>query len=133
MRTSGEFAQRGGAHDPMRYTVKTPEGELTFNSFGEVERAWLQHLIDPEDEIQEEGSTRWRKASSFPVLVRARRESPRVWGGSQALWILLGIVLASAALYLIAKGKLLYGLVASLAVGLLLTQVTYRAFKRTRL
>jgi hypothetical protein len=117
----------------MRYTVRTPEGELTFNSFGEVERAWLQHLIEPDDEIKEEGSSRWRKASSFPVLVRARRQSAHAWGGSQALWILIGIVLGSAALYFIAKGRVLYGLVTSLAVALLLTQVAYRAFKRTRL
>jgi hypothetical protein len=133
MRTRPRIGSSGGLYDRMRYTVKTPEGELTFSSFGEVERAWLQHLIDPEDEIRGEGSTHWRKASSFPVLVRARRQSAAVWGGSQSLWILIGIVLGSVALYFIVKGKLLIGLTTALGVALLLTQVTYRAFKRTRL
>src|SRR6202022_1831994 len=110
MRTRPIIDSSGGLYDRMRYTVKTPEGELTYNSFGEVERAWMQHLIDPEDEIRGEDSTRWRKASSFPVLVRARRQSAATWGGSQALWILIGIMLGSAALYFIAKGKLLIGL-----------------------
>ncbi len=116
----------------MRYTVRTPEGELTFKSFGEVERAWLQGLVEPDDEIQEEGSSKWRKASSLPLLVQARRHGDAVWGGTQPAWIVVAIVLASAALYLIAKGRTWYGLTLAFGLALLLTRVTYKAFKRSR-
>jgi len=116
----------------MRYTVRTPEGELTYSSFGEVERAWLNGLVDGDDEIREEGTSKWRKASSFPVLAQARRRGDAVWGGTQSAWIVIAIILASAALYSIAKGHVWYGLAIAVALALLLTKVTYKAFKRSR-
>ncbi|HYR54681.1 MAG TPA: hypothetical protein VEM39_01090 [Myxococcaceae bacterium] len=116
----------------MRYTVRTPEGELTYNSFGEVERAWLNGLVDGDDEIREEGASKWRKASTFPVLAQARRRGDAVWGGTQSAWIVIAIILASAALYSIARGHLWYGLAIAFALALLLTRVTYKAFKRSR-
>ncbi len=133
MRTEAIYWSLGprGAPD-MRYTVRTPEGELTFNSFGEVERAWLQGLVDPDDEIREEGSTKWRKASTLPLLVQARRRGNAVWGGTQSAWIVVAIVLGSAALYSIAKGHTWLGLMVAFGLALLLTRVTYRAFKRSR-
>jgi hypothetical protein len=116
----------------VRYTVRTPEGELTYNSFGEVERAWLNGLVDGDDEIREEGASKWRKASSFKVLAQARRRGDAVWGGTQSAWIVIAIILASAALYSIARGHLWYGLAIAVALALLLTKVTYKAFKRSR-
>lgn len=116
----------------MRYVVRTPEGELTFNSFGEVEKAWLQGLVEPDDEIREEGASKWRKASTLPLLVQARRQGDAVWGGTQSAWIVVSIALASAALYSIAKGRTWLGLAIAFALALLLTRVTYRAFKRRR-
>lgn len=116
----------------MRYTVKTQEGELTFPSFGEVERAWLQGLVEPEDEICQEGSGIWKKASSFPVLMQARRRGDAVWGGTQAAWIMIAVIFGSAALYLISKGRIAFGLGLAVVLSLLLTRVTYKAFKRTR-
>jgi hypothetical protein len=116
----------------VRYFVRTPEGELVFNSFGEVERAFLQGLVEPDDEIREEGANKWRKASTLPLLLQARRRGDAVWGGTQSAWIIVSIVFASAALYLIAKGRTWLGLTIAFALALLLTRVTYRAFKRTR-
>lgn len=116
----------------MRYTVRTQEGELTFNSFGEVERAFLQGLVEPQDEIREEGSSTWRKASSLPLLVQARRRGDAVWGGTQAAWIMIAVIFGSIALYMIAKGQIAIGLGLVVVLSLLLTRVTYKAFKRTR-
>ena len=132
----------------MRFRVRSPEGELQYESFGEVEKAYLAGLVDPDDELLEEGSTRWRKASTFPHLARARRTGNQVWGGTQSVWILCGVVFGSISLYLLVKGWIAYGqkaplvdvlksywvpgLVIGLALGSLLTTVTYRAFKRTR-
>jgi len=116
----------------MRYTVRTQEGELTFNSFGEVERAFLQGLVEPHDEIREEGSSAWRKASTIPLLVQARRRGDAVWGGTQAAWIMIAVIFGSIALYMIARGRIAIGLGLVVVLSLLLTRVTYRAFKRTR-
>jgi hypothetical protein len=133
MRTETSYGTLYPRSEPtMRYTVRTPEGELTFNSFGEVERAWLQGLVESDDEILEEGSTKWRKASTVPLLAQARRRGDAVWGGTQPAWIVIAIVLASAALYSIAKGHTWFGLIMAFGLALLLTRVTFRAFKRSR-
>ena len=49
----------------MKYTVRSGEGEVTFESFGALERAFWSGLVDPEDKVQEEGATAWRRADSF--------------------------------------------------------------------
>jgi hypothetical protein len=132
----------------MRYRVRSPEGELTYETFGEVEKAFLNGLVDLNDELLEEGQTRWRKASSIPVLAQARRSGNQVWAGTQMAWLLILIVFGSVALYLLVNGWIAYdnkvplmevakhywipGLVVAIALGSILTTVTYRAFKRTR-
>ena len=131
----------------MRYRVRTPEGELSYESFGEVERAYLSGLVDPEDEVLEEGTTRWRKAGAIPTLAKARRSGNQVWGGTQMIWILIFISLGSVALYLLGKGwaaqhtqplmdvMIHYwapGGLLAIVLGTLLTTITYRAQKRTR-
>jgi hypothetical protein len=119
--------------------VRTPEGELTFQSFGEVERAYLQGLVDPEDELLEEGTTKWRKANTFPLLVQARRHGNAVWEGTQMAWMVVTMVVGSTAMYLIFKGiakenwlQTSIGFLLAITLGVLLTRVTMKAFKRTR-
>jgi hypothetical protein len=116
----------------VRWQVRTPDGELTFPNFGEVERAYVQGLIEPDDELLEEGSTKWRKARSFPILAQTRRPPNAVWQGTQKAWVFLFLVLGFAALYCFQKGMLLVGLALAMVVGLLLTRITYKAYKRTR-
>ena len=66
----------------MRHTVRTLYGGLTFDSFGDAERAWRQALVEPDDEIWEEGSTKVAKALLRALLVQARRRADAVWGGT---------------------------------------------------
>jgi hypothetical protein len=133
----------------MRFRVRTPDGELTYESFGEVERAYLAGLVEPQDEVLEDGTSRWRKAGAIPELARARRMGNQVWGGTQMIWILIFITFGSVALYLLAKGWAAYdkkeplqtvalhywlpGGVLAIILGSLLTTITYRASKRSRL
>lgn len=116
----------------MRYRVKSPEGELVYASFLEVEKAYLDGLVGPEDEVMEEGAQKWRRAKTIPNLVHARRRGNQVWGGTQMIWVMVAAVFGSVALRLMLKGHPIYGLVLGFAVGSLLTTVTYRAFKRTK-
>lgn len=116
----------------MKFQVRTKEGELSFGSFGEVERAWLMGLVEPDDELLEEGKTTWRKASSYPVLVHARRSGDQAWGGSWFLWTVAGIMLGSCALWLLKDGYWLYGGTVGVLTAMVMVHVTVRASKRSR-
>ena len=85
----------------MKYRVRSKEGELEYESFGQVEKAWLMGLIDPSDELLEEGHTKWRRADSIPLLVSARRSGDQVWMGTWFLWTLFGVIGGSMALWFI--------------------------------
>jgi hypothetical protein len=127
----------------MKFTVRTKDGELTDGSFGEVENAWLLGLVGPDDELLEEGKTKWRKASSFPYLVNARRTGEQAWGGAWFLWTVIGILAGSGALYELKAGitalthgeltaELVIGTVLGIATAYVMLQVTLRAQRRAR-
>jgi hypothetical protein len=115
-----------------KYRVKSKEGELVFGSFGEVERAWLQGLVEPDDEVLEEGSTRWRRAGSIPLLAKARRYGNQVWGGTQNLWIFFAIVLISLDFYLLLRGHVLMAIWLGVATAMILVRVMVNAHKKTK-
>lgn len=87
----------------MKFRVRPKDGtgELEYSSFGQVEQAWLLGLIEPDDELLEEGKTTWRKANSFPLLVRARRSGDQVWLGTWFAWVVLGVTFGTIALILL--------------------------------
>ena len=114
----------------MRYRVRTPEGELEYESILHVEQAYIAGLVDPEDEVREEGATLWRKAASIPTLARARRARPRSAGRAQLLTILAAVVLGALSLVLLTRGSMLPGLLLAMVVVSVLTRVTYKAFRR---
>jgi hypothetical protein len=116
----------------LKYKVKTQDGELEFQSFGEVERAWLMGLVGPDDELLEDGKTMWRKASSFPHLVNARRTGDQAWGGSWFLWTVIGVTLGSSALWLLKAGEYLYGGLLGLMTAMVMIHVTVRAAQRSK-
>lgn len=116
----------------MKFRVKTPEGELEFQSFGEVERAWLMGLVGPDDELLEAGQTKWRKARTFPLLVNARRTGEQAWGGSWFLWVILGVLFGSATLWLLEAGLWVYaGPLGFLTAGVMI-HVTILASRRSK-
>lgn len=117
----------------MRYRVRTPEGELEYESLLHVEQAYLAGLVAPEDEVLEEGGTLWRKASTLPNLARARRPvSSRSSHRTQPLIILIAVVLGVFSLLLVWSGRGLFALLGALAVISLLWRVTIDAFRRKR-
>ncbi len=112
----------------MRYTVRTKDGSLTYGSMGEVEKAYRSGLVEPEDEIQEEGTTTWRKAGAIPVLARQPKGLDRLNVRSQA-WTVFALCLLALSLYCLVKGLVWVAVASALAVSFILTRVTYKAFR----
>lgn len=117
----------------MKYRVRSKEGgELEYSSFGQVEQAWLLGLIDPEDEVLEEGKTVWRKASSIPLLVNARRSGEQVWVGTWFAWTLLGVAGGTIALVLFHRHNYVAGMIVAFVVAGLMIRITVNAYERRK-
>lgn len=99
----------------MRLRVRTPDGELSFGSKFELSKAYAQGLVDPTDEILEEGGTRWRKASELPELKNVRAKPPGVPAQLRSMLFLVATLVV--ALVLIFRESETY---TSRGVGLLL-------------
>jgi len=117
----------------MGYRVRTPDGELDYATLRDVEVAYTQGLVAPEDEVLEEGHSTWRKAASIPALAQARPESKGLSARAQVLSVLGAVLLGCWALMLIASNswpRRGLGIVLALVMSTLLSRVTYKAFKR---
>jgi hypothetical protein len=115
----------------MRYRVRTPEGELDYPDLLTLEQAYVQGLVEPQDEVQEEGGALWRKAGSLPSLVRAQRAAPKPWDRAQALTIGAVVLLSALALVLMQRGAGWMPVLAiALIVAAVLMRVTRKAFQR---
>ena len=119
----------------MRYRVRTPEGELDYLSFREVELAYMQGLVGPNDEVREEGQELWRKASTIPLLARARPSDPGLLARMPGVAVVGAVLLGLGSLVLILSDswpRRGLGIVLALMTSALLTRVTHKAFKRSR-
>lgn len=118
----------------MRYRVRTPEGELEYESILHVEQAYLAGLVDPEDEVLEEGGTLWRKAATIPTLARARGTGIQYWAhkNSQTLSIVIAAIAGLFSLFLMKMGYGLWALAPALGASSMVWRVTYKAFNRRR-
>lgn len=117
----------------MGYRVRTPDGELAYPTLRDVEVAYTQGLVDPDDEVLEDGHSTWRKASSIPALARARTQSKGLARRTQMLSVMGAVLLGAGALALIMSDswpRRALGIVLALAMSVLLTRVTSSAFKR---
>lgn len=114
----------------MKYRVRNQDGEIEFKSFGQLEEAWLMGLVEPTDEVLEDGKTLWRRADTIPLLARARRHGDSVWSGSWFLWTLIGVAGGTAALWMFHEKNYIVGLVIAIVVALLMIRVTMTAQKR---
>ncbi|AFE06279.1 hypothetical protein COCOR_05251 [Corallococcus coralloides DSM 2259] len=119
----------------MAYRVRSPDGELMFPSLGDIERAYLQGLVDPDDEVREDGAEKWRKASSLPALARAKRPHGQDTSKrAQTLTVVGAVAVGVLALVLLFTGTnwnvRMMGIALALVVSGLLTRVTFKAYKR---
>jgi hypothetical protein len=116
----------------MAYRVRNEHGELRFDTFEHLRDAYLQHLVEPDDEVLENGSQTWRKAGSFPALVRALEARPTALG-REARWYLLALVLLGSGAYFVVFG---WGLVSFAIVAAIIASfviwTTFTSFRRRR-
>ncbi len=117
----------------MKYTVRNKDGELTYGSMEEIKTAYVIGLIEPEDEIVEEGAKVVRKAGAIPLLVTARKVTHQK-GQSNAMrgWVIGALVLAMFAFYFLIKGVWTWGGLAAFGVVVMLYRVTTMAAKRPK-
>ena len=117
----------------MKYTVKNQDGELTYGSLEEVKTAYVLGLVEPEDQVLEEGATLWRKAGAIPLLVTAKKVTGDR-GQSNAVrgWVIGALVLAFFAFYFLIKGSWVWGGLATFGVVSMLIRVTVLAARRKR-
>lgn len=87
----------------MKYTVKNEDGQLTFDSLTHLRQMYEQGLVSPEDQIQPEGSTTWRRADALPELqgLAPRRPDEARWH----LWGMAAALCLTAALYALVKAR----------------------------
>jgi hypothetical protein len=83
----------------MPYRVRSPDGELQFPHLADVAQAYSAGLVDPEDEVQEVGSSTWHKARTLTVLAGTKVQA-RQGGKSPARTAILAAVLGMLSLYL---------------------------------
>ncbi|NBD10797.1 MULTISPECIES: hypothetical protein [Corallococcus] len=118
----------------MAYRVRTPDGELMFPSLGDIERAYVQGLVDPNDEVREDGAEKWRKASSLPALARAKKPQSGKAARAQTFTVLGAVALGVGALLVMVLGRTpavrMLGIALALVVSGILMRVTFKAYKR---
>lgn len=59
----------------MGYRVRNQDGEVHFESFRDLHNAYRIGLVEPEDEILQDGQQKWRRARTVAHLQGAPRES----------------------------------------------------------
>ena len=112
------------------YTVRTEHGELKFESLLDLEKAWLNGLVEPEDEILEKGKNIATKAGQMKLLQLASSEKHKTQTGHHNFFLFLSIGLGALALFFLASGAHVLAAVTAVAVSGLLFQVTKKAFSK---
>ncbi|HZA13657.1 MAG TPA: hypothetical protein VE618_04150 [Myxococcaceae bacterium] len=116
----------------MSYRVRNEDGELRFNTFEELRDAYLNQLVGPDDEVLENGSTAWRKAGSFPTLVRALEARPTALQREGRWYVLAVLLLASGAYFVVYGWNLVTFAVVATIVASFVVWTTFSSFRRRR-
>lgn len=90
----------------MPYRVRTKEGELSYGTIAELSKAWQLGLLEPEDEVLEEGKEKWRKAGTLPFLVQFSPRPTPLLDRKIRFYVVTALCLATVAVYWTVKGML---------------------------
>lgn len=112
--------------------MRTADGELSFPSIADLSSAYAQGLVEPTDEVLEEGQTAWRRVAALPVLQAvARRKRPQPWRASLQVGLVVGLGAVSLALLFRDDWRARFvGLVVALLAAVTATRVLRAAHRR---
>ncbi|MBJ6766113.1 hypothetical protein JGU66_35615 [Myxococcaceae bacterium JPH2] len=119
----------------MPYQVRTPDGELTYPTLGDIAQAYVQGLVSPEDEVREVGTSTWRHAGTIPALAGARDKTQELLARRAQIYTVgLGVLMGTVAAILLLRGHTygtsVIGIVLAFLTASLFTRVAYRAYIR---
>ena len=113
-----------------RYKVKSADGEISFESLLDLEKAWLNGLVEPDDEVFEPGATKGKKAGSMMLLQQASAHRQRDKSQGHSFLLILSIGLSGLAYWFYSVEKPVWAMGVAFAVASLLFHVSLNAFKR---
>lgn len=116
----------------MRYRVRTQDGELGFANIAELSKAWQLGLIEPDDEVLEEGHQLWRKAGTLPFLVQYAKQQPPLLDPKLRFLLVATVSCGLVALYWLVKGRVVAGGVLGVGVALLSMVLVRAAYSKRR-
>ena len=114
----------------MAFRVRTPDGELSYPTLLDVERAFHQGLVDPEDEVLDESTGVVYPAMKHPAL--SRPPPRRFWQnqGAQPARIAVALSLAVASLIAFALQQWWLALPVAAVAAFLTVRIAVTAQKR---
>jgi hypothetical protein len=117
---------------PMAFRVRTPDGELCYPSLLDVEKAFHQGLVDPDDEVVDEATGAVHRAKDHPHL--SPPPPRRFWQNSaaQPARIAVALVLALSALIAGAVQQWWLALAAAVAAAWMTVRIAVTAQARPR-
>ncbi|HEY8208412.1 MAG TPA: hypothetical protein VIG99_13070 [Myxococcaceae bacterium] len=117
----------------MGYVVRSEGGEVKFQSLYEIQRAIANGLVDPEDELTEDGQAAWRKISTVAALRDARPEPSGFWKTDVGKWVIPLCALLGVSLVLLFSPRYwVAGLGLAIFLALVLSQLTFKVFSKRR-
>ncbi len=123
----------------MGYRVRNADGELQFEQFADLEKAYRAKLVDPDDEVRGDGESGWTKAGQICLLRGVRSDAGLPHEAKR--WYRVGLFICAAVVGVtivaqrVAKA---YGVgpwavalpLVVVVLGIGLTQMSSRAFRR---
>lgn len=119
------------------YKVRSKDGgiALEYASLAAVRQAYELALIDPEDEVLEEGKDTWRKAREIPLLSTAIRVKTARRVGSRNQWAFGMAAVGVLTVLLLARGQYVSGGITAfivVAIGMHLTSLAAEREKKRK-
>jgi hypothetical protein len=120
----------------MPYRVRSADGEVKFEQFADLEKAYRGGLVDPADEVLEEGREKWVKAGAIKLLAGSEPKASGLAGmfaDPEKRWYLIATVLIAIGVAMaLARSWWVAGVLGALVLVGLLAYTTRQSFKRKR-
>jgi hypothetical protein len=117
----------------MGYRVRNQHGEIRCESFEALKDAFDKQLVEADDEVLEDGSSNWRKVSSYKQLTQPQRRRSLMQGSGRWYAMAVFVLLVGAGLVVGLRRGLVgfaFVLVVAIAVSGVMTFAATRAARK---